>query len=145
MKALSIRQPWAWLIVHGSKRVENRSRRTHYRGPVLIHASAGMTIREYHEATNFLADTLPDELPLPVRDCGLDDVQVAVQVARLDVGRHLVGLLLRDGDVLDCAHGSLLSRTLRRGFAYLVFHSTIRQKAWPSGGRRDARASGASK
>lgn len=36
--ALSIRQPWAWLIVQGLKPVENRSRRSRYRGPLLIHA-----------------------------------------------------------------------------------------------------------
>lgn len=40
MKALSIRQPWAWLIVNGYKDIENRSWNTKYRGPVLIHASA---------------------------------------------------------------------------------------------------------
>ena len=38
MKALTIRQPWAELIASGVKRVENRSRRTHYRGPLAIHA-----------------------------------------------------------------------------------------------------------
>ena len=37
--ALSIRQPWAELIVRGVKDIENRTWRTHYRGPVLIHAS----------------------------------------------------------------------------------------------------------
>lgn len=37
--ALSIRQPWAWLIVNGFKDVENRGRRTNYRGPLLIHAA----------------------------------------------------------------------------------------------------------
>lgn len=47
MKALSIRQPWAWLIVHGYKDIENRSWRTKYRGPVLIHASMGMTRHQY--------------------------------------------------------------------------------------------------
>ena len=39
MKALSIKQPWAWLIVNGFKDVENRTWRTKYRGPLLIHAS----------------------------------------------------------------------------------------------------------
>ncbi len=39
MKALSIRQPWAWLIVQGYKDIENRSWPTDYRGPLLIHAS----------------------------------------------------------------------------------------------------------
>ena len=38
MKALTIRQPYAHLIVIGEKRVENRSRQTVYRGPLLIHA-----------------------------------------------------------------------------------------------------------
>jgi hypothetical protein len=37
--ALSVRQPWGELIVKGVKDIENRSRVTHYRGPVLIHAS----------------------------------------------------------------------------------------------------------
>lgn len=36
--ALSIQQPWAWLIVNGFKDIENRSWSTRFRGPVLIHA-----------------------------------------------------------------------------------------------------------
>ena len=37
---MSIRQPWAYLITQGSKDIhENRSRRTRYRGPFLVHAS----------------------------------------------------------------------------------------------------------
>jgi hypothetical protein len=39
MKIISIRQPWASLIVSGVKDVENRTWSTRYRGPVLIHAS----------------------------------------------------------------------------------------------------------
>lgn len=38
MKALSIRQPWAWLIVEGYKEVENRDWPTRFRGRFLIHA-----------------------------------------------------------------------------------------------------------
>lgn len=38
-KAISIRQPWAHLIVSGHKPIENRSWSTTYRGPLLIHAS----------------------------------------------------------------------------------------------------------
>jgi hypothetical protein len=45
--ALSIRQPWAWLIVHGHKDVENRNWSTIFRGPVWVHASKGMTKWEY--------------------------------------------------------------------------------------------------
>ena len=38
VRALSIMQPWAWLIVAGHKDIENRSWPTSFRGPVLIHA-----------------------------------------------------------------------------------------------------------
>lgn len=44
---LSIRQPWAWLIVNGFKDIENRDWQTKRRGPVLIHASKGITRDEY--------------------------------------------------------------------------------------------------
>lgn len=37
MKAISIKQPWAWAILHAGKNVENRTWKTNYRGPVLIH------------------------------------------------------------------------------------------------------------
>jgi hypothetical protein len=40
MKALSIKQPWASLIAHGIKNIENRTWRTHFRGKIYIHASA---------------------------------------------------------------------------------------------------------
>ena len=55
-RALSIRQPWAWLIVNGYKDVENRSRHIgNHLGPVLIHASAIMTKVEYFDCLQFVA------------------------------------------------------------------------------------------
>lgn len=50
MKALSIRQPWAWLIAEGIKDVENRTWRTPYHGPLLIHAAKGCSRAEYEAA-----------------------------------------------------------------------------------------------
>ena len=38
MKALTVLQPWAWALIHGPKRIENRSWATYYRGPLVIHA-----------------------------------------------------------------------------------------------------------
>jgi hypothetical protein len=40
MKALSIKQPWASLIAHGIKDIENRTWKTKFRGRIYIHASA---------------------------------------------------------------------------------------------------------
>lgn len=72
MKALSIRQPWAWLIVNGHKQFENRDWQPanpcrRFRGRVLIHASKGMTREEYLIGCDHAGDygiTLPpaDEL-----------------------------------------------------------------------------------
>ena len=38
MKVLTIKQPWASLIVNGYKKYEFRSWKTNYRGKILIHA-----------------------------------------------------------------------------------------------------------
>lgn len=40
MKTLSVRQPWANLIVYGIKDIENRTWRTKFRGRIYIHAPA---------------------------------------------------------------------------------------------------------
>jgi hypothetical protein len=40
MKALTVKQPWAYLICLGIKDIENRSWKTNFRGKVLIHASS---------------------------------------------------------------------------------------------------------
>lgn len=50
MKALSIRQPWAWLILLAGKDIENRDWPTKLRGRILVHASKGMTRAEYEYA-----------------------------------------------------------------------------------------------
>lgn len=42
MKALTLTQPWATLIAVGAKRIETRSWETLYRGPLAIHAGAGL-------------------------------------------------------------------------------------------------------
>ena len=48
--ALSIRQPWAWLILNGGKDIENRTWPTRRRSRVLIHAAKGCTRAEFEEA-----------------------------------------------------------------------------------------------
>lgn len=42
MKALTVRNPWAWAIIHAGKRIENRTRRTHFRGRFYIHAGVAV-------------------------------------------------------------------------------------------------------
>lgn len=47
MKALSITEPYASLILEGKKMIETRSWKTSYRGKILIHASATKIPKEY--------------------------------------------------------------------------------------------------
>lgn len=58
MKVLTIKQPWATLIMQGDKRFEFRSWQTKYRGDLLIHAGKGID----KEAMERLAKYLPKEL-----------------------------------------------------------------------------------
>lgn len=39
MKAITVRQPYAWAIARGHKPIENRTWTTPYRGPLAIHAA----------------------------------------------------------------------------------------------------------
>lgn len=60
-KCISVRQPWAWLIVQGHKPIENRDWKfaPKYRGDLLIHAASGMTRTEYDDVQRFLDDNFP--------------------------------------------------------------------------------------
>jgi len=59
MKVLTIKQPYATLIMQGNKRFEFRSWQTKYRGELLIHAGKGID----KEAMKRLAKYIPEEMP----------------------------------------------------------------------------------
>lgn len=68
MKALSIRQPWAWAILHAGKDIENRDWRpsnpgVKFRGEFLIHASKGMARDEYEGAAGFIENMSGTDVP----------------------------------------------------------------------------------
>ncbi len=75
MKAISIKQPWAWLIVFGffdvknaefvRKDIENRDRKTSHRGPIFIHASKTFD----YEGYEYIRDEM--ELDIPVQESNL--------------------------------------------------------------------------
>lgn len=62
VKALSIRQPWAWAIVQGYKGIENRDWSTRYRGSMLIHAAKTFG-REEREACEWIEEHFGIALP----------------------------------------------------------------------------------
>lgn len=73
MKAISLMQPWAWLMVNGYKDIENRKWNTSFRGPVLVQASKTFDndsmvfiraiLKQLEEAGDFKV-TLPDKFDM---------------------------------------------------------------------------------
>lgn len=58
--AISVRQPWAWAIIHAGKDIENRGIKAvsfglDRPGRRALHASKGMTREEYEDARDFMA------------------------------------------------------------------------------------------
>lgn len=62
--ALSLRQPWAWLVIYGGKDIENRKWSTKFRGRVWIHAASKMTDDDFEEAFWAARDVAP-EIQIP--------------------------------------------------------------------------------
>lgn len=58
MLALSIRQPWASLILKVGKDIENRNWPTKVRGRILIHAAKGCTRDELDSAIEFAEEVI---------------------------------------------------------------------------------------
>lgn len=88
---ISIRQPWAWLIVNGYKDIENRSWKTARRGRVLVHASKGMTDQEWFDAMLFA--TRVCRVPMSV-----------VDKCREEVAKQRGGIV-GSVEIVDCVDG----------------------------------------
>ena len=56
MKVLTIKQPWASLIIEGYKRFEFRSWKTNYRGDLLIHSGKSIDKEAYERLKGYLTE-----------------------------------------------------------------------------------------
>jgi hypothetical protein len=65
IKALSLRQPWAYAVIYLNKRLENRSWNTKFRGSFLIHAALGATKddRDSYEHLLWMGGHIPNLMP----------------------------------------------------------------------------------
>lgn len=87
MKALSIKQPWAYLIAAGIKDIENRTWQTKYRGKVLIHASAK------------LAGKLPYLLTAK------QTLHIVHTVEEMPPDEYIHSAIIGEVDIVDCVIG----------------------------------------
>lgn len=75
LRAVSIQQPWAELILRGDKNLEYRSRRLRELGPLLVHAS-GTRVLENFGGHDLDPDTLPYRALVGIVDVvGVEEVQ----------------------------------------------------------------------
>jgi hypothetical protein len=78
--AFSVRQPYADAILIGAKDIENKTVRTHFRGTILVHASASLAndaFQESYERTLRKAKELgPTEKYSPVRGALIGTVDI---------------------------------------------------------------------
>ncbi len=89
MKALSIKQPWASLIAHGIKDIENRTWATKYRGTIYIHVSG-------KKQFNIQLTDDQTKLAIPALKTAFD-------------GTMPFGAIIGTVDIVDCVinHGSI--------------------------------------
>jgi len=87
--ALSIRQPWAWLIMNAGKNIENRTWPTRFRGWFFVHASKGMTRQEYEDAMNWIV--LNSRLPLDFHEPKIEELQRGGIIGMAKLGNCVTG------------------------------------------------------
>ena len=113
MKALSLTQPWPWIIFHLGKRIENRTRNLgNYRGTLALHASKGMAAEDWWSAYDFVASRFghvgfADQIPQPtalVRGAIVGVCEVVGQV-----GPDVTAIVGYDARWYMGAHAYLLS------------------------------------
>jgi len=90
-KVLTVRQPYASLLVGGVKDVENRSRRISYRGTVLIHAGARM-----HDVVSFLRKR---------HEFTVEEIAVMTQANEAEEN-DLFGCIVGSVEIVDCVQDS---------------------------------------
>lgn len=97
---LTVKQPWAHLIVHGylgfdgiigHKLIENRSRRTNYRGTLYIHAGKSFDAKALDDIGNF---------------CPAAKVEVMQSMARINQER---GKIIGRVQLIGCGYPELVS------------------------------------
>lgn len=93
LRVLTVREPWATLIVTGFKDIENRSRRFGHRGPLLIHASSTLTRSYYDYACELVR--------LSVEQKGVHVIYPEFDECKANCGKIIGGV-----ELYDCARYS---------------------------------------
>jgi hypothetical protein len=120
VKVLSVKNPWAYFLIFGSwagiKDVENRSKKTNYRGPLLIHASKNPAI-EYLQISGmvFMKDDskihLDGKIHLGISESswatgGMNENCRYFSLHELNEFERTKGLIIGMVELVDCVENS---------------------------------------
>jgi hypothetical protein len=92
VKALSVRAPWWWFILHSGKDIENRDWSTAFRGTVCLHAGKWWRDAEVKEDWDFARRVNPE----------LGEWDWGIGWEMLGLGGYIVGTV----DIVDCVQQS---------------------------------------
>jgi hypothetical protein len=97
MKALSIKNPWATLIAHGIKDIENRTWRTKFKGRIYIHVSS------------------PKKFHVELTDPQM--IQALPLIPLFTDGKVSFGAIIGEVDIIDCVqnHQSIWAEKAAHG------------------------------
>ena len=116
MKALSIRPPWAWAILHAGKDVENRTWKTNTRGTIAVHASQTMSRLYYDQALEEIKKTaLRSKVP------PYDDM----------VRGAIVGLV----DIIGCEQRTKSKWHIKGNYGFVLANPRVLREPIPCNGR----------
>lgn len=99
VKVLSVRQPWAYLIIAGFKDVENRNWKTEYRGPLYIHA--GKTF-DWNALLWLYDNGFTGESFMVIRHFGLILHETIPEKSKITRHQEEFGALLGKVNLVDC-------------------------------------------
>jgi len=104
MKALSVRQPWSWLLAAGYKEIENRSWHTQVRGTILIHAGKTAEDPEYPQRLmqNQIASAPKDK----ELEAYVEQIQAINRYRTAYENPAMRGAIIGAAEIVDCLHES---------------------------------------
>ena len=140
MKALSIKQPWAWLICAGYKDIENRNRPTSFTGRIYVHAGKRFQGASLDEAEQcFLGGNVPPDIVVMNGKlfCPMNDwlEKVIGPMARRETNTiYTLGALIGEVDIIDCISESK-SRWFTGPYGFVLANPVLYHKPIPCKGK----------
>lgn len=119
MKALSVRAPWWWFILHGGKDIENRDWPTSFRGTIYLHAG------KFWKQDEVYAD-IQEAL-----DCCVPHRSEVASKLSFDVLRAGRGCLVGQVEIVDCVSRSGGSRWFFGDYGFVLANPVAFDKPIP--------------